>query len=149
MTEHFFIYNNKFYPANFAIISSENRSLRYGDGLFETMRMVKGTIINKEFHFERLFDGLSLLQFEIPKAFNSLFLEKKIKAIAAKNKHDNAARVRLMLFRGDRGIFDAGNAVPGYIIETSSLPNENRLNENGLVIDVYPGAKKVVIFCQT
>src|SRR5450755_2323737 len=117
MTEHFFIYNNKVYPANFAVISSGNRSLRYGDGLFETMKMVKDTIINKEFHFERLFGGLSLLQFAIPKTFNALFLEKKIKEIAAKNKHDNTTRIRLMLFRGNGGIFDPENLLPYYIIE--------------------------------
>ena len=142
MIEHFFIYNNKVYPANFAVISSGNRSLRYGDGLFETMKMVKGNIINKEFHFERLFNGLSLLQFEIPKTFNAPFLEKKIKEIAAKNKHNNVTRIRLMLFRGNGGIFDPENLLPNYIIETSLLPDENQLNEIGLVVDVFPDARK-------
>jgi branched-chain amino acid aminotransferase len=142
MKEHFFIYNNKVYPANFAVITSGNRSLRYGDGLFETMKMVKGQIINKEFHFERLFNGLSLLQFEIPKIFNAPFLEKKINRIAVKNKHTNVTRIRLMLFRGNGGIFDPENLLPNYIIETSSLPLENQLNETGLVIDVFPDAKK-------
>ena len=121
---------------------SDNHSYRYGDGLFETMKMVKGDIINKEFHFERLFTGLSLLQFEIPKNFNAPFLEKKSKEIAAKNKHTNVARIRLMVFRGNGGIFDPENLLPEYIIETSSLPSENQLNENGLVVDVFPDAKK-------
>jgi branched-subunit amino acid aminotransferase/4-amino-4-deoxychorismate lyase len=142
MIEHFFMYNNKVYPANFAVISSGNRSLRYGDGLFETMKMVKGNIINKEFHFERLFNGLSLLQFEIPKTFNAPFLEKKIKAIAAKNKHNNVTKIRLMLFRGNGGIFDPENHLPNYIIETSALLYENQLNESGLSVDVFPDAKK-------
>lgn len=136
------MYNNKIYPANFAVISSGNRSLRYGDGLFETMKMVKGIIINKEFHFERLFNGLSLLQFEIPKSFNARFLEKKINEIAAKNQHTNTTRIRLMIFRGNGGIFDPENLLPNYIIETSALPGENQLNKNGLHVDVFPGAKK-------
>ncbi|MEP6950342.1 MAG: aminotransferase class IV [Ginsengibacter sp.] len=142
MIEHFFIYNNKVYPANFAVITAGNRSLRYGDGLFETMKMVRGNIINKEFHFERLFNGLSLLQFEFPKAFNVLFLEKKIKQIAAKNKEDHMARIRLMLFRGDGGIFDIENLLPNYIIETSVLPYEEQLNKAGLIVDVFPDARK-------
>jgi branched-chain amino acid aminotransferase len=142
MIEHFFIYNNKAYPADFALISTGNRSFRYGDGLFETMKMVQGTIINKEFHFERLFRGLSLLYFEIPKTFTALFLEKKIKQIATKNKHNDTARIRLMLFRGNGGIFDPENLLPNYVIETSALPYENQLNENGLVVDVFPGARK-------
>jgi branched-chain amino acid aminotransferase len=142
MTGHFFIYNNKFYPANFAVISSGNRSLRYGDGLFETMKMVKGNLINKEFHFERLFHGLSLLQFEIPQTFNAPFLEKKIKEIAAKNKHGHVTRIRLMVFRGNGGIFDPVNHLPNYIIETSPLHYESQLNEDGLVVDVFPDAQK-------
>jgi branched-chain amino acid aminotransferase len=142
MAEHFFMYNNETYPDDFAVISSGNRSLRYGDGLFETMKMARGNIINKEFHFERLFNGLSLLQFEIPKTFNALFLEKKIKEIAAKNQQDNTARMRLMLFRGNGGIFDPKNLLPNYIIETSLLPDENQLNVRGLVVDVFPDARK-------
>lgn len=141
MTGHFFMYNNKLYPANFAVVSAGNRSLRYGDGLFETMKMVKNSIFNKEFHFERLFNGLSILQFEIPKTFNAVFLEKKIKETAAKNIHDSA-RIRLMLFRGDGGIFDAENSLPNFIIETSLLTHENELNKNGLVVDVFPDARK-------
>ena len=142
MRGHFFMYNNKVYPANSGVIGPGNRSLRYGDGLFETMKMRKGIIVNKEFHFERLFKGLSLLEFEIPKTLNPAFLEKKINEIAARNRQNNRARIRLMLFRGNGGIFDPENLIPNYVIETSSLPGESQLNDNGLVVDVFPGAKK-------
>ena len=142
MTELFFIYNNKFYPANTPVISSGNRSLRYGDGLFETMKIIKGKIINKEFHFERLFNGLALLQFDLPQNFSSIFLEKKINEIVKKNKHSASARIRLMIFRGDGGIFDPENLHPNYIIESWPLLNEMQINENGLIVDVFPGAKK-------
>ena len=142
MTELFFIYNNKFYTAKTPVISSGNRSLRYGDGLFETMKIIKGKIINKEFHFERLFNGLALLQFDLPRNFNSIFLEKKINELVKKNKHVASARIRLMTFRGDGGIFDPENLHPNYIIESWPLPNEMQLNENGLIVDVFPGAKK-------
>lgn len=142
MTELFFIYNNKFYPANTPVISSGNRSLRYGDGLFETMKIIKGKIINKEFHFERLFNGLALLQFDLPQNFNRIFLEKKINRLVKKNKHSASARIRLMIFRGDGGIFDPENLHPNYIIESWPLLNEMQINENGLIVDVFPGAKK-------
>jgi len=142
MAEFFFIYNNKFYPADTPVISSGNRSLRYGDGLFETMKMVKGNIINKVFHFERLFNGLEVLQFEFPKNFNAVFLEEKINDLVKKNKHSVSARIRLMLFRGNGGIFDPENLHPNYIIESWPLPNEMEWNENGLVVDVFPEARK-------
>jgi branched-subunit amino acid aminotransferase/4-amino-4-deoxychorismate lyase len=142
MAEFFFIYNNKFYPANTPVISSGNRSLRYGDGLFETMKMVTGVIVNKDYHFERLFNGLSLLQFDIPTNFNPAFLEKKINELVKKNKHVALARIRLMIFRGNGGIFDPEDHSPNFIIETWALNNSIGLNEHGLTVDIFPGAKK-------
>jgi len=142
MAELFFIYNDKFYPANTPVITPGNRSLRYGDGLFETMKIVEGKIINKDFHFERLFTGLALLQFDIPKNFHASFLFGKISELVKKNNHVALARVRLMIFRGNGGIFDPENLRPNYIIESWPLSNQMTLNENGLVVDVFPGAKK-------
>ncbi|KAA9040676.1 hypothetical protein FW778_01150 [Ginsengibacter hankyongi] len=142
MAELFFIYNDKFYPANTPIIPPGNRSLRYGDGLFETMKIVGGKIINKDFHFERLFNGIALMQFDIPKNFHTAFLFNKIIELVKKNNHVALARVRLMIFRGNGGIFDPENLRPNYIVESWPLSNQMTLNENGLVVDVFPGAKK-------
>ncbi|HEV8082367.1 MAG TPA: aminotransferase class IV [Chitinophagaceae bacterium] len=142
MNEQFFIFNNKFYDNDSPVISPSNRGLRYGDGLFETMKGVKGKIINEDFHFERLFSGLALLKFEIPKAFNKGFVLKKIKELCAKNKHDDVARIRLMIIRGNGGIFDPENLFPNYIIESWNLTSTGELNDNGLVIEVLPGVKK-------
>ena len=141
MIEHFFCYNDEFYPAGTSVIKPGNRSLRYGDGLFETMKMVNEKIINKDFHFERLFNGLQTLQFDIPKNFTPSFLEKKLRETAEKNNHTNITRMRLMIFRGNGGIFDPENLLPNYIIETWTLP-ESYFNENGLIVDIFPDAKK-------
>lgn len=142
MVEHFFIYNNKFYPENTPVISSGNRSLRFGDGLFETMKMIKGRIINKEFHFERLFSGLRLLDFDVSKSMTSSFFEEEIKALVSKNNQLENVRIRLMLFRGNGGIFDPENNRPNYIIDSWNLPGDMKLNQNGLEVDVFPGARK-------
>ena len=142
MSGHFFCYNNKFYPENTPVITSGNRSLRYGDGLFETMKVIDGKIINGSYHFERLFKGLSLLQFEIPKNFTLEFLQNKIQRLLEKNNHLKTARVRLMLFRSDGGLFDPENFSPNYIIESWAMSENQQLNENGLVTDVFPDARK-------
>jgi branched-chain amino acid aminotransferase len=44
-----------------AVISFDNRSFRYGDGCFETMKMMNGDIALSHYHFERLFSSLYLL----------------------------------------------------------------------------------------
>lgn len=142
MNEHFFVYNNEYFLSGQPVINIANRSFKYGDGLFETMRVDEGQIINSEFHFERFFDGLNVLQFEIPVFFSSSFFIQKIDELLEKNKQDTSARVRLMAFRGDGGILKATNNYPHYIIETAPLDDKMELNENGLVIDVFADARK-------
>ena len=138
----FFICNNKFYKEGGLVISPSNRSFRYGDGLFETMKVIEGQIILKQFHFERLFAGMKTLKFEAPVNFDEIFLEKEIKKICDKNHHTKCARVRLTVFRGDGGLYDAKNNLPNYVIETWTIENKQELNTNGLVIDIYEEAKK-------
>ena len=83
---NFFCFNGKLYKQNTPLITCDNRALKFGDGMFETMKMVNGKMILKEYHFERLFKGLRTLQFEIPGYFTHSFLEKEINSLAKKNK---------------------------------------------------------------
>lgn len=142
MNELFFVYNDKFFRSGEPVISAGNRGLRYGDGLFETMCIQNGRIMHAGFHFDRLFHGLSILQFECPKTFSAEMLTKKIQDLLRKNRHDENARIRLMVFRGAGGVFDAENHFPNYIIESWPLNEKTGLNENGLVVDVFPDARK-------
>ncbi len=142
MNEHFFIYNNEFFRAGVPVISVQNRSFRYGDGLFETMRMYNGRIINADFHFERLLRGMKLLDFEIPSYFSETYFADKVNELLSKNSILENARIRLMVFRGEEGIFDLENNSTNYLLETFPLPENIELNQQGLVIDVYPGAAK-------
>ena len=138
----FFIYNSQFFLLDKPVISAGNSGLRYGDGLFETLRLSKDRILNVDYHFERLFKGLNLLQFEAPKSMSSDFFTKKIFELLKKNGHHKEARIRLMVFRGEGSVFESKNNSPNFIIETWQLPHEIQWNENGLVIDIYPGAVK-------
>jgi branched-chain amino acid aminotransferase len=85
---------------------------------------------------------METLQFEIPKNFTATYLENKILELCKKNLHNSYTRVRLMVFRGNGGLFGAENHLPNYIIQTWKIENSDELNSNGLTIDVYPDAKK-------
>ena len=137
----FFTCNDKIYKEGTSVITPDNRSLRYGDGLFETIKTINGKMQLRDYHFERLFAGMDLLQFEIPRYFTVKYLEDKIAELCKKNQHNNFARVRLMIFRGDGGLYDADN-FPNYIIQTWSIEQANELNSNGLIIDIYQDTKK-------
>ena len=136
-------YNGKIYRSHKLLISPNNRSFRYGDGFFETMKMIDGKINLASYHFERLFQSLELLRFEKQATFTKDYLENAITELAAKNMHSKFARVRVMIFRGDGGLYDTENNNPNFLIQTWQLnPVINQLNENGLVIDIFKDAKK-------
>lgn len=140
---NYFNYNGKLYPEGSPVAGADNRGLRYGDGLFETMKMKNGKIIFEDEHFARLWKGLNVLQFEIPKHFSAGKLQAEIVLLATKNSHTPAARIRLSVFRGDGGLYDAMNHVPNFIIQSWNLPEGNgEWNSNGLVMGIYGDVKK-------
>lgn len=124
-----------------------NRGYRYGDGLFETIKVINEKILLGEYHFERLFSGLSLLKFEIPKLFTAGRITEEILGLCKKNGCAQRARVRLSVSRGNGGLYDDNRGLY-YVIECWPLDESvNKLNDpdsyrDGLVIDVYPDARK-------
>lgn len=138
-----FNFNGKIFSEGISIVGADNRGLRYGDGLFETIKMKKGQLIQDDEHFARLWNGMKVLQFDIPKQFTPDKLQEEIAILVKKNGHENAARVRLNVFRGNGGLYDAKNYFPNYIIQSWALPEGNgEWNSNGLIAGVYEEVKK-------
>jgi branched-chain amino acid aminotransferase len=124
-------------------ISVNNRSFRYGDGFFETIKLMNGCIQLRELHFSRISNSLKTLGFVATKHFSFENLEKKVLELAIKNNHQHLGRIRITFFREDAGLFEVTNFHPHILIQSFQLSDTvNELNENGLVIDVYPLAKK-------
>jgi len=139
----FLNFNGKIYSNDKLLISPNNRSFRYGDGCFETMKMLNGKIILEAYHIERLFTSLMTLQFNNPNYFITDVFRKQVDEIARKNMHKKAARIRISVTRGDGGLYDLEDNKPNYLIQTWDLNSvNNKLNENGLVMDIYKDARK-------
>jgi Branched-chain amino acid aminotransferase/4-amino-4-deoxychorismate lyase len=138
----FFIYNDKLYKEGTSVIAPDNRSLKYGDGLFETLKVDNGVIQLLDYHFERLFSGMKTLQFEIPAYFTAGYLANKIIKLSKKNRHDSFARARLMVFRGNGNPGDLKNNLPNYIIQSYSIDQFLELNSEGVILGMYADAKK-------
>lgn len=136
-------FNGAIIRADKKIITADNRGLRYGDGIFETMKLVDGILPLAELHFERLWQGIELMQFETPAYFNAGYLSAQVVELAKKNNHHRNARIRIMIFRSDGGLYDPQNMVVNYTIQSWELPSgPPSLNENGLLLDIYPDARK-------
>lgn len=140
----FISFNGKITPADQPVLLASNRGYRYGDGLFETMKLAQGKILLEELHFQRLIKGLELLKFDRPKLFSTTKLAAEVMQLAEKNQVRELGRVRLSVFRGNGGLYDADRALQ-YLIECWPLPDSfNRMNENGLEIGIYPDAPKEI-----
>lgn len=136
-------FNGNFIDENNPVIKTDNRSFRYGDGLFETMKVVMGSIRLKELHFGRLFFGMEQLKIHVQGLINAKLLEEQIMKTIKKNHITGPARVRLTMYRGDGGLYDPNSEGAGYIIQVWPLSSSNLvLNDNGLVIGLYDAAKK-------
>lgn len=139
-----FNHNGKLYAEGTPVITASSRGLRYGDGLFETIRYDNGQLLLADEHFARLWNGMQVLQFQVPKHFTPEKLEEEIITLAKKNGHDKKARVRITVYRSDGGLYDPSNHFPNYIIETGELPEGNSINSNGLSLGIYTGIKKSI-----
>ena len=60
--------NGQFMPAGQATINVADRGFRFGDGVFETIRLVEGVPYQWEAHLARLNAGLAALRITPPNA---------------------------------------------------------------------------------
>jgi branched-chain amino acid aminotransferase len=135
-------FNGKITKGDEPVLMASNRGYRYGDGLFETMKVLNGNILLRKYHFERLFSGLSIMKFEIPVLFTEENIEEELLHLCKKNNCEKLGRVRLSVSRGNGGLYDEDKNLQ-YLIECWPLNESvNKLNENGLVIGIYPDAEK-------
>lgn len=116
-----------------------NRSLRYGDGLFETMFWNGKGIRNEDFHLDRLFGGLQILQFDLSGGFTRSFISEEIKRFCRTGTPSAKSRVRLNVFREDGAIFLPVNNKPVFIMESSPIPDNHT---EALRLMIYKAEKK-------
>ena len=136
--------NGKIVNGEDPVIRSTDHSYRYGDGLFETMKVKNGRILYAGHHVERLFTGLRILKFKIPHLLTEQRILEEATKLCEKNNCNDLARVRLSVSRGSGGVYDCDDQCT-FLIECWPLEkNTRQLNEKGLVINIFPDAKKSV-----
>ena len=102
------------------ILNYNNRAFKYGDGVFETLKVLNGKIIFFEDHYFRLMASMRMLRMEIPMNFTLEFCEAEIlKLINAKSIQNS--RVRLTTYRKDGGAYLPITNEIEFVIEASEL----------------------------
>ena len=138
----YFNFNGKIFEEGTPILGADSRAVRYGDGVFETLKIKKGNLILADDHYARLWKGMQQLRFDRPKLLTPEKLTDEIFGLAKKNKHSES-RIRIGVYRGDGGLYDAKNNQPNYVIQSWPLAEDNgMLNANGLQLSIYKDAQK-------
>ncbi|MFH1004956.1 MAG: aminotransferase class IV [Bacteroidota bacterium] len=137
-------FNEKIISSSQPVFTTSNRSFRYGDGLFESIRIADGKICFIKKHISRLLRSMKIMQMDIPKKFSVNFFFSEINNLAYENGIREGGRVRLTIFRNDGGFYQAKNNKVSFLIETEHLPDKTyKLNENGITIAIYSKVKKI------
>lgn len=105
---------DEFVPTEEAKIPTSDRGFRYGDGVFETIRVEYGKLYNVDYHLSRLSKGL--LELRIP--FNVTNLRGIARSLVKKNKIERGfVRISISRGSGSAGYLPTGS-IPTIVIET-------------------------------
>lgn len=115
-------FNGTLSPKDTFSLAFGNRGFRYGDSLFETLRVVNGKIFFWEDHYLRLMASMRILRMEIPMNFTMEFLEEQIlNAVRANELSTSPARVRLTVFRNEGGLYLPLTNDVSFVMEVTPL----------------------------
>ncbi len=134
-------FDGSFYKEDEPIFTVKNRGFRYGDALFESIRVINGKPCFVEDHFMRLKKGMETLKLRPGKiSFNDL--KGQIEELLKKNNVKQGGRVRLSVFRSGEGLYTPDKDEKSYVIEAKHIEdNEYTLNEVGLKVDTFNDLK--------
>lgn len=135
--------NGKLLSSKDPVITVDNRSFRYGDGLFETIRVINNELHLYPLHFKRLIKGCDLLKLKLSSKWNEEFFRSQILDLLKEKGVEDNARVRLTLYRKAGGLFEPTNSEAEYLIEAEPLSIKGYpLNEEGMVVDIFSELEK-------
>lgn len=118
-------------------LSANNRAFLLGDGVFETLKIVNGTILYFEDHYFRLMSAMRIVRMDIPMNFTMEFLEKKIIETAKANGIESSARVRLTVFRNSGGFYLPSTNSISYLITATSQAKLYSNTTKDCEVDLY------------
>src|SRR5689334_13063550 len=131
-------YNGEIVDSSQPIFTHANRAFRYGDALFESIRLMNGEILYFEKHLERLAAGMKYLGMIPHQDFSFQNLYLLIRHLDQVNQLKGNGRIRFEVFRADGGLYAPDANSVNYLIEGDELEHkEYVLNENGLRLDYF------------
>jgi len=108
-------FNGALLDADTNFLNHTNRGLRYGDVLFEEIRILNGQPVFWEEHYFRLMASMRILRMEIPMEFTMEYLESELLKTLESNGLQTPTLLTVSVFREAEG-----NTV-SYVMSTTAL----------------------------
>ena len=136
--------NGEVVPGDKPVITLDNRAFHFGDGLFESLRVVEGRACFVDAHWARLTTGAALLRITLPANLDRDSFERYIHELVQRTGLVNA-RCRFTLFRKGAGFYRPAGHEGGFTFELHALEEPTyALNGHGMMVDIWPEMRKPV-----
>lgn len=114
----------------------DNRAFLYGDGLFESVRIINGKPFNLEAHLNRLFSGALLLNLKID--WSKRDIQNDVELLIKENKIKKAGSMKILIFREEGGKYLPENNQTSFLMMCEEFKqNRFELNKKGLTLGLF------------
>ncbi|WP_264531203.1 aminotransferase class IV [Flavobacterium sp. N502540] len=119
-------------------ILTQNRTFLYGDGVFETVKIINNKILFLEDHYFRLMASMRVVRMEIPMNFTMEYFEEQILSLVQQKGISASARARITVFRKEGGLYLPKTNEVSYLIHATALEDVlYALNSAEYEVDLY------------
>jgi branched-chain amino acid aminotransferase len=130
-------FNGSLLPSD-GFLSSSNRAFLYGDGVFETLKVVNQKVLFLEDHYFRLMASMRIVRMQIPNNFTLEYFEEQVISTAQAANCAASARIRFTVFRNDGGYYLPQTREVSFVIQASPLENvKYSFSDAAYEVDLY------------
>jgi len=124
------IFNNEIINDKEISLAVEDRAFQYGDGMFETIIVTESSSKLIKYHYNRLKEGVTALNFQLPPYFDIQYLESSILKLIQENDIKKAARIKVMIWRKKGGYYTPESQASNILIRANIHHEEKEVLRN-------------------
>jgi branched-chain amino acid aminotransferase len=137
-----FFLNGFVHPSE-ALLPLSNRGFRYGDGVFETLRILKGKAPLLNRHLARLRSGSAILGMEMNPEWSDAWFRRMVGELLQQNEIKEGGMLRITLHRENGNFYAPTGNKALLVMEAEPLEEQQfELNAKGLTVDLFNDIRK-------
>jgi branched-chain amino acid aminotransferase len=119
-------------------LSVLNRSFLYGDGVFETLKIVDNKILFFEDHYFRMMATMRIVRMKIPMEFTMEYLESQVLQLVQALNIEKSSRVRITVFRNEGGFYTPKVNTISFVIQAQNIQSQKyEIKNTPFEVDLY------------